>query len=175
MTTTVRDSVSARPAETSQMLALWERLSRKPGGKTLFSVLLGRKARYTGSISPRVLELRAGYARVAMRDRPRLRNHLHSIHAIALANLGEVASGLAMVCSLPERSARGIVTEFAIEYVKKARGDLVAECSCGVPDWSVQHAEVVEAIIRDAEGDVVARVHATWLVGPRPREGGERK
>jgi acyl-coenzyme A thioesterase PaaI-like protein len=124
-------------------------------------------ARYSGSIAPRVVELRAGYARVEMRDRKRVRNHLHSVHAIALANLGELASGLAMTFALPAE-ARGILTGFAIEYLKKARGPLTAECACEVPDWRVQGEHELEAVIRDRSGDVVARARPRWLVGPRP-------
>ncbi|MEP6690098.1 MAG: hotdog fold domain-containing protein [Gemmatimonadaceae bacterium] len=143
----------------------WERLSTKPGGKTLFSILLGRMVPYTGSISPRVVELRAGYAKVRMKDRHRLRQHLKSVHAIALANLAEVTSGLAMNVGLPD-DARGIVRALSIEYLKKARGVLTAECQTEIPDTSEKRAHTVHATITDESGDVVARAAVEWMVGP---------
>ena len=157
----------------TELLALWRRLAPLPGGKWLFSFLLGRAARYTGSISPRVLELAPGHARVALRDRAAVRNHLRSIHAVALMNLAEVASGLATIAALPP-GARGILAGLSIEYLKKARGPLVASCDTTI-DYAGERREVpVEAVIRDAAGDVVARATARWLIGPETVKEGAR-
>lgn len=153
------------------MLRLWRALSPLPAGKWIFSRLLGIKVPYTGTVRPRVEELRPGYARVSMRDRRAVRNHLHSIHAIALANLAEVASGLAMIVGLP-REARSIVTAFSIEYLKKARGPLVAECTTPAVDASTEAEHLIESVVRDSAGSVVAKGTARWLVGPRAERDG---
>ncbi|HET7276068.1 MAG TPA: hotdog fold domain-containing protein [Longimicrobiaceae bacterium] len=153
-------------SSTNRLRRLWDKLHPLPGGDRVFSILLGRLAPYTGSIRPRVRELGEGYCRVEMADRRAVRNHLNSIHAIALANLGEVASGLALMYSLPPE-ARAILVEISIAYLKKARGTLTAECRTSLPDFRQVGEHEMETLIRDDSGDEVARARARWLIGPR--------
>lgn len=152
-------------APTTVLARWWDRLRPLPGGKTLFSIFVGRLAPYTGSIGARVVELRPGYSRWELRDRRKVRNHLSSIHAVALANLAEVASGTAMLMTIPP-GVRAIVTALSIEYLKKARGRLVAECRCDVPPVTGEREQLVESIVRDEAGDVVARATVRWRLAP---------
>jgi acyl-coenzyme A thioesterase PaaI-like protein len=151
----------------NEILAKWQSLESRPFGSKIFSFMLGRMARYTGTIGAHVRELRPGYARVEMRDRAAVRNHLRSVHAIALMNLAEVSTGLATITGLPAET-RSILTGLSIEYVKKARGTLTSEANAPVFDVVTERQEVeVSAAIKDAAGDVVATATARWLIGPK--------
>jgi acyl-coenzyme A thioesterase PaaI-like protein len=150
----------------TRLLDAWKRLQGIPAGKWIFSRLVGWMVPYSGSVRPWIRELRPGYARVEMKDRRAIRNHLNSIHALALANLGELTSGLAMSAALGP-TVRGIPTSLSIEFLKKARGTLVAESTVATPaavKEPVDHE--VTASIADLSGEVVARVTVRWRLSP---------
>lgn len=155
----------AHPSPGARMLRLWDRVHRLPGGGRLFGRAVGWIAPYSGSIRPLVRELGPGRCVVEMADRRRVRNHLDSVHAVALLNLGELASGLATVAALPP-GVRGIVVSLRAEYVKKARGRLRAECRTEVGPVTEPREHRARAEIRDPAGEVVASVEATWRLAP---------
>lgn len=147
-----------------QLLSVLKALSVIPGGHFIFSKIIAWKIPYSATIGARVVDLEPGYAKLLLKDRKSIRNHLDSIHAIALTNFGELTSGLALNTGLPA-NARGIVTNISTEYLKKARGTLVAECRCDLPTVTGDMEYVVEAIIKDQEQDVVAKVRVVWRLG----------
>ena len=151
---------------TNPLLSTWERFKNVPGGHFLVSKILAFKIPYTGTVTPFVLELSPGHSKVKMNDRRAVRNHLNCVHAIAQANLGEFCTGLAMTALISEKG-RAIITELSIEYVKKARGTLIAECHCEDVDDKVSKTHPIQSIIRDSSGDIVSKVTAQWLVGPK--------
>lgn len=170
-------SVCGEAGPGDRLLRAWEALSTLPGGAWLFSRAVGWMAPYSGSTGGVVRALEPGRCVVELEERRRVRNHLDSIHAVALLNVGELATGLATLAAMPPRS-RGIVVELGAEYEKKARGVVRAECRGGAPpeptagsagpEDSVEHRAV--ARIRDGEDDLVASVTAVWRISP-PEDG----
>ncbi len=159
----------ANPSPGHQLLTQWQRLSRMPFGKRIFSWVVGRTAPYTGTIGAVYTDVRPGYAQAELRDRRSVRNHLASIHAVALVNLAEMTSGVALMTALPP-GVRGIVTGLSIEYLKKARGTLIATTTATAPaDVREPITHEVVATIVDRDGDVVAVCRVQWkLSPPRP-------
>ncbi len=146
----------------------WDKLSRVPGGARVFSRMVGLAAPYTGTIGAQVEVLRKGHSEVTLRDRRAVRNHLHSLHAVALANLAELTGNLAVAYSLPD-DARFIVAGMNLDYLKKARGTLRGVCDCPVPDTSQKREYEVVVHIYDAAGEEVTRATLRTLVGPKRR------
>ena len=155
------------PTPATRLRTAWSRLSTLPGGRRVFDALLRWMVPYSGSIRPHVLQLEPGTALVSIRDQRRLRNHLRSVHAVALANLAELSSGLAMTLALPP-DVRGIPVRIEIDYLKKARGTITGRGTAAPPDQVTNDTEAeATAELSDAEGDVVATATVTWKLSPR--------
>ena len=157
---------SAPDGRDNKLLSLWRRARGFPGGRWLVGRLVGWNAPFTGVLRARIQELEPGYSRLTVCERRRLRQHLGSLHAGALFTLAESASGLAMAAALPS-DARAIVTAATIDFLKKARGRLIAECRCEIPDARERREHEVHVEVTDATGDTVARERVRWLIGPR--------
>ena len=158
-------------ATSTQLLGLWRHLSPLPGGPWLFSKLFGFIVPYSGSVGPRIRVLEPGHAVVEITDRRSNRNHLGSVHAIALTNLAEITSGLAMLAGLPP-TVRGIVVTLSMTYHKKARGRIRAVAHVALPTVSEDRDFDVMAECFDRDGALVATGNVRWRLGlARPKAG----
>jgi acyl-coenzyme A thioesterase PaaI-like protein len=155
----------------TKLLGLWRRLAPLPGGPWLFSRIFGFIVPYSGSVSPRIRVLEPGHAEVEIPDRRSNRQHLGSVHAIALMNLAEMASGLAIMAGLPP-AVRGIVTALSMTYHQKARGTIRAVTHVTVPDVREDCDFDVTAECFDPAGNLVATGHVRWRLGPVPSQVG---
>ena len=149
----------------TRLLALWRRLAPLPGGEWLFAKIFARTVPYSGSVKPRIRVLEPGHAEVEIPDIRANRQHLGSVHAIALMNVAEMASGLAMMAGLPE-GVRGIVTSLSMTYHKKARGTIRAVSRVTVPTVTADQDFEVVAECHDLSGAVVATGRVFWRLGP---------
>jgi len=112
----------------STTLTLYEQFKKYPLGNVIFSKALGFRAPYFSTIHPRVMQLRPGYCSVEIKERRSIRNHIGTIHAGALCTLSELVGGLTVEATIPS-SLRWIPKEMTVQYIKKAKGKLVGECS----------------------------------------------
>lgn len=143
--------------EPSVLARAWTKLSRLPGGRHLFSRVLGRTVPYSRTIKPYVADLGPGYAKLQIRITHPLTNHIGSAHAMVLGNLAELTGGLALTFAMPA-SLRLVAAKFTLEYKKRGYGRLTAESNAPLLDWTLPKQVVeVEVFIRDEAGDVVVR------------------
>ena len=153
-------------ADRNIVRTLWDKLEPLPGGKKVFSKLIGKAAPYTGSIDARVQELKPGYCRITLQDKATLRNHLDCVHAVALVNLAEVTRNLALSYTLPD-DARFIVAGLSIDYVKKSRGTITGTCTSPLISTSEKQEYPIDVVMKDSNGDIVATAKLQTLVGPK--------
>ena len=129
------------------------------------SRLIGFVAPYSGSVGADIVEMVEGSVTMSLKEGWKVRNHLNSVHAVALSNLGELTANLAMITLCPPQG-RFIVTRMDSEYLKKGRGRLL--CTCNIPTdlpWSTLERTAATAVVTDVSGDVVSRVTVYWKLG----------
>ena len=152
----------------NKALVAWEKLQGKPFGKTLFSRVICWKAPYFASISPRIEEFRPGFARVSMKKRRAVQNHIGTVHAIAMCNLAEMAAGTLTEISIPA-SMRWLPKGMQVQYLRKAENDVQAFATVGAVAEGESLDVPVTVEVKDRAGEVVVRAVITMWVTPRKR------
>ena len=137
-------------ATDNYVLAQWKRLSALPGGPWLFSKVVANKAPYFTTISPRIEELREGYARITIPKRRAVHNHIGTVHAIALCNLLEMCMGVMAEASIPKH-LRWLPKGMTVRYTAKAGTDITGYAEVAAEAWQ--------------PGEVVVKVWATDSAG----------
>ncbi|HKJ35043.1 MAG TPA: hotdog fold domain-containing protein [Solirubrobacterales bacterium] len=128
-------------------------------GRLAFSGAMRLAAPYFLSIPATVVSAEPGRAEAKMRHLPWVRNHLGTVHAIALCNLAELTMGLAAEATVPA-SHRWIPKGMTVAYQAKARGTMRATATIDLPEplprSGEEGAEVPAAIsVRDDAGTEV--------------------
>src|SRR4029077_7657684 len=132
----------------------------KPFGKALFSKVICWKAPYFASISPRVEEFRPGFARVSMKKRRAVQNHIGTVHAIAMCNLAEMAAGTLTEISIPA-SMRWLPKGMQVQYLRKAETDVEATATLPAVEEGAAREVPATVEVRDKSGEVVCRAVIT--------------
>ena len=137
-----------------QTLKLYNKLKDFPGGRRIFTWGVCRTAPYFASIRPLTEDLRPGYARVTMKKRRKVENHIHTVHAIAMCNLAEIVMGLVTEVSIPP-GARWIPVGMTVAYLRKATTDMTGSADVSHLDWSGDGNFVVPVKVTDTQQQLV--------------------
>jgi acyl-coenzyme A thioesterase PaaI-like protein len=153
---------SATPA----VLGHYQRLARWPAGRWLFARIVCFSAPYFASIRPRFQELRPGLCQVSLRKRRAVLNHIGTVHAIAMANLCELACGMLMEVSIPT-TMRWIPRGMTIEYLRKAESGVIATARLDKTAWGEAEDVGVPVSVTARDGTEVVRAVITMYVSKR--------
>lgn len=148
------------------VLQSWNRAAQIPGGKWVFAQAVARKAPYFKTVAPEVLELRRDYARLRMKKRRAVENHIGTVHVIAIANLLEMAMGVGAEASIPKH-LRWIPKGMTLEYVAKAGTDITGTAEYPPDGWKPGDLDVKVAAT-DTTGKVVVQGTIRLWISEKP-------
>jgi acyl-coenzyme A thioesterase PaaI-like protein len=152
----------------SDVLTLWRRAGRIPGGTRAFAFLFARRAPYFGTIRPRFTVLEPHHVELVIPNRRRVHNHLGTVHAIALCNGLEAAMGALAEASIPP-SRRWIPKAMQVSYTAKATSDITCIAETDPLVWSGDDPDVPVRVrgVRDDGTVVIEGVISLWVT-PKP-------
>ena len=158
---TMTNTTSAGPT-----LRAWIRAHKSKFGRWLFARTVAKRAPYFGTIKPRFLDLQPRLCRVTMKKRRAVENHIGTVHALAMGNLCELAAGMCTEVTIPV-GMRWIPRGMTIEYLAKAKTDVVAIARLDKTEWAGAENIGVPVSVQDANGKEVVRAVISMYVSPR--------
>src|SRR6476620_11270428 len=115
---------SARVTPMSRVVDLYAKSHAIPFvGDRLFSFAFSQVAPYFWTIRPRFTVIEPNHAEVVIPKRRGVKNHIGTVHAIALCNGLEAAMGVLAEASIP-RDKRWIPKGMEVSYTAKATSDI---------------------------------------------------
>ncbi len=146
----------------NKVLAIWQKLSSIPGGKAIFSYGVQRKAPYFKTVNAMIEELRPNYAKLTIKKRKAVENHIGTVHVIAICNLLEMAMGVCAEASIPAHLRR-IPKGMSVDYTAKAGSDITGTAEINPEDWRPGDLDVKVTAYDDAGTVVVQGVIKLWV------------
>lgn len=150
------------------LLALYTKITRWPLGHWVFSKAVCFKAPYFGSISPTITRLEHGRCQARIHDHRAVRNHIGTVHAIALCNLAELCAGLMIDASLP-KDMRWIPKAMNVSYLKRAKGTMhgTATPRIAIISATEGYELPVNVDVLDDAGDIVFNAEIRMWLSPK--------
>ena len=148
-------------------MTLWRKLRRTAFGRWLFTRIICWRALFFSSRSPLFVRLDRTGSEVTMRKRRKVQNHIGTVHAIAMANLCELAAGTLMEAALPV-TMRWIPKGMSILYLAKAATDMRATAEMPIIEEGTTVDAMVLVNVRDEHDVTVVRAKIEMHVSRRP-------
>jgi acyl-coenzyme A thioesterase PaaI-like protein len=153
------------PSSINPILSDWQKRSQSRFGRWLFTRALCRRAPYFASIKPYFLELRPALCVVVMPRQQATGGPGETVHALAIANLCELAVSTVTEVTLPSTMSwhtRGMT----IEYLRRAESDVTATARLDKTEWGQAQDITVPVSAVDRNGTEVVRAVITVRVEP---------
>lgn len=149
------------------VLSTWNRLARVPLGKWLFSRVVCWKAPYFATIHPSFVELEPFRCSVKTAMRRSVKNHIGTVHAIAMCNMAELAAGTMIEATLPA-THRWIPKGMTVSYLKPAKTAVTATALLNPTTEFAEASDVpIDVTVSDAAGQAVVTAKITMWVSPK--------
>lgn len=150
----------------SPTLSEWQKRSSSRVGRWLFTRALCRRVPYFAPLRPQFLELRPAVCVVLMSRHRLTEGKEGTVHALAIANLCELAASTVAEVTLPGTMiwhTRGMT----IEYLRKAQTDVTATARLDKTEWGEAQNIAIPVSAMDRNGAEVVRAVITVRVEPR--------
>ena len=139
-------------------------------GDRIFSFAFAQAAPYFWTIRPRFTVIEPNHAEVVIPKRRGVKNHIGTVHAIALCNGLEAAMGVLAEASIPS-DKRWIPKGMEVSYTAKATSDITCIAETDPEQWTGDDPDVpvrVKGVRKD--GTVVIEGMIRLWVTPRRAE-----
>jgi len=136
-------------------------------GDRLFSFAFSQVAPYFWTVRPRFTVIEPNHAEVVIPKRRGVKNHIGTVHAIAVCNGLEAAMGLLAEATTP-RHRRWIPKGMQVSYLAKSTTDLLCVAETDPADWMEAGDVPVRVRAIRTDGVVVVRGVITIYVSEKP-------
>lgn len=147
------------------LLDLYTKANAVPvlGGR-LFDLAFSQKAPYFFTIRPHFTVIEPNHAEVLIRKRRGVKNHIGTVHAIALCNGLEAAMGALAEASIP-RDKRWIPKGMEVSYTAKATSDITCIAETDPEQWTEDDPDLPVRVkgVRDDGTIVIQGVIKLWV------------
>ena len=152
----------------TQVLRLYDRVTRLPLGDRIFSFAFARRAPYFATVRPRFTVLEPNHVELVVRKRRAVHNHIGTVHAIALCNGLEAAMGALAEATIASHK-RWIPKGMEVAYTAKADSDVTCVAETDPARWTSDDPDLpVRVRGTRADGTVVIEGTIRLWVTERP-------